>query len=252
VLIAVIDSAFFTATYSEEGSVLYRILLQVRNTQRQYVRISVAKEFEVWTTIVAGSAVKPAMDENGLVMIPLKKSSKAAKSKDTAFQVEFIYMIKNTALNQSNRGNLAIEFPFCDMPINQLFCNVFLPIEYNYGEFGGMREVPYWSRSPPAAQSPQSQLRPMAQMQQQMQPQMYNNPNYDDESNVYLEDKKSVSNSSKSGRTRGMLPVKVEMPTIGKEFRFEQLLVAEKHITLKVEYVQKRKAARKRGNRSCC
>jgi hypothetical protein len=36
VLIAVIDAAHFTAALSEEGSVMYKLLLSVKNTQKQY------------------------------------------------------------------------------------------------------------------------------------------------------------------------------------------------------------------------
>lgn len=65
-----------------------KVLYVVRNTQKQYVRITVPEAFEVWSTLVAGIlppcpqltiagvAVKPALDERGNVMIPLQKSSK--------------------------------------------------------------------------------------------------------------------------------------------------------------------------------
>jgi hypothetical protein len=50
VLIAVIDSGFMTATVSDEGLAMFRLLLLVRNTQKQYVRISVPQECEIWST----------------------------------------------------------------------------------------------------------------------------------------------------------------------------------------------------------
>ena len=37
VLIAVIDAAFFTATQCDDGSIIHRLTLQVRNTQKQYL-----------------------------------------------------------------------------------------------------------------------------------------------------------------------------------------------------------------------
>lgn len=97
-LIAVIDSGFMTATVSDEGLAMFRLLLLVRNTQKQYVRISVPQECEIWSTrkllrvnhmsvtdviaVVAGTAVKPAQSEDGKIMIPLLKSSKSGTLTD--------------------------------------------------------------------------------------------------------------------------------------------------------------------------
>eukprot|EP01116_Phalansterium_solitarium_P021659 TRINITY_DN681_c0_g1_i2.p1 TRINITY_DN681_c0_g1~~TRINITY_DN681_c0_g1_i2.p1 ORF type:complete len:708 (+),score=229.45 TRINITY_DN681_c0_g1_i2:114-2126(+) len=127
VLIAVVDNARFTATYTEAGAMLYRLQLQVRNTQKQYVRISVPdKAFDIWSTMVADRAVKPAMDSEGRVMIPLQKASKADASKnDTSFIVEFIYYVKHQELRR--RGTLELPLPFCDIPVNYLSVQLFLP-----------------------------------------------------------------------------------------------------------------------------
>jgi len=56
-----------------------------------------------------------------------------------------------------------------------------------------------------------------------------------------------------NGRSKGVLPVKVEMPNSGKEFKFEQLLVAEKPITLAADYKEIVKGVfGKRSTRVCC
>jgi hypothetical protein len=90
--------------------------------------------------------VKPAQDEKGLVMIPLEKqSSKTAKDGSANCQVELVYLIKGAKLGK--RGNIAISIPVCDIPINQLFVEVYLPDGFKYGEFTGMRERS-WSQNP--------------------------------------------------------------------------------------------------------
>ena len=44
--------------------------------------------------MVSGNAVKPAVDEKGLVMIPLEKQSKLKDQEQTVCRVEFVYLSK--------------------------------------------------------------------------------------------------------------------------------------------------------------
>ena len=73
---------------------MHKLILRVKNTQKQYARLSIPKEVEIWSTckwnfhefslnfrflVVDGAAVKPAMDDKGMIMIPLEKASKNGK-----------------------------------------------------------------------------------------------------------------------------------------------------------------------------
>jgi hypothetical protein len=227
VLIAVVDSAFFTATYSGEGSAMFRMVLLIRNTQKQYIRVTLpSKDCEIWSTLVAGSAVKPALDGDGKVMIPLKKSSKSdSKDSHNAFQVEFIYLVKSPAM--TNRSTLSIPFPYCDIPVNQLFVNVFLPDSFRYGEFEGMREVRNWTKSLPSA--PSSSPSSLVSVDKA------NNFRFELSKNA--KSNKQDDAKSKGGRVAGVLPVRIDMPQVGQQFRFEQLGASStEHIVLTVEY----------------
>jgi len=271
----VVDAAFFTATVSEEGSVMHRIVLEIRNTQQQYVRISVPHKFEIWSTLVEGTAVKPAQDEQGLVMIPLEKSSKKDASQGSCFAVEFIYISQEVS-PLSDSGFLKLKFPFCDLPINQLFVTVFLPPNYKYGEFTGMRESGYWTRQPKnvvVTQSPgglwgRKKRAPVGQVQRRGSYTESVEMNMDDDEDEQIvqtrwektkDTKMDMSIKAKSyghggnALHRGVLPVKVEMPTIGTQFYFEQLLVAQKHIELSTEYKKQKKSyGSHRKLHGCC
>jgi len=75
VLIAVVESAHVSVTQTEEGRVLSKLVAVVRNSQKQFLRIGTPGNSDVWSTVVAGQPVKPARDGEGLVMVPLQKSS---------------------------------------------------------------------------------------------------------------------------------------------------------------------------------
>lgn len=117
-------------------------------------------------------------------------------------------------------GTLDIQFSHCDIPINQLFVSVYVPDNYKYGEFTGMREVQYWSGTPPtsvAAPQQQQQLRSMDMMSQVQS------------SNIMWEPKRKTAmkmekEDRRGGHVRGVLPVKVDVPQTGKVFYFQQLL----------------------------
>jgi hypothetical protein len=78
VLVAIVEKAHFSVTFSPEGSELHRAVFQVRNTQKQYMRLTMPDKlkYDIWSIIVDNNPVKPALDESGRVMIPLSKASK--------------------------------------------------------------------------------------------------------------------------------------------------------------------------------
>ncbi len=89
VLIAAVDCAYFTATKVEEGRVMYKLIMKVRNTQKQYARIELPASCEIWSVVVKGQAVKPARDkETNALMVPLEKGGKGqGENKHAAFTV---------------------------------------------------------------------------------------------------------------------------------------------------------------------
>lgn len=52
------------------------------------------------------------------------------------------------------KGEITVSFPQLDLPITQQFVKLYLPKDYKYKEFKGMREVSYFSRGEPASQEP--------------------------------------------------------------------------------------------------
>jgi hypothetical protein len=92
-------------------------------------------------TAVENAPVKPAIDDQNRIMIALKKQTKSTNSADAhkPFKVEFSFSMRIEAM--SNRGTIAVALPSCDIPINHLFVQVFLPKSYKYGEFTGLRLI---------------------------------------------------------------------------------------------------------------
>lgn len=158
VLVAACDVASFTSTVTDETKVMTRIILSCRNTQKQYVRIGIPTDCEVWSTAVAGQAVKPARDTTtNELMIPLLKSSAAqGEQKQASFAVEVIY-VRDSPRDTSGKpvpmteGQLALHFPKVDLPLNKLFVSVNLPDGYDYEDAeGDLKAVDYFSGTLPS------------------------------------------------------------------------------------------------------
>eukprot|EP00051_Salpingoeca_urceolata_P027545 m.481984 g.481984 ORF g.481984 m.481984 type:complete len:743 (+) comp22399_c0_seq1:104-2332(+) len=171
VLIATVDSAHCIATKTEQGRIIYNLTMKIRNTQKQYVRIDVPNNCDIWSTVLSGQAVKPARDEDtGAIMVPLEKHSGGDSA---AFVVELVWVqdVQQTAegLGQAKpgdagddagagpqdggmgkNGTVKFAFPKIDLPVNIFLASVFVPDGFRYGEFeGDLKEVTRFSESPP-------------------------------------------------------------------------------------------------------
>jgi hypothetical protein len=125
VLIAVVDQGWAEIVVTE-SRVLTRLALRVRNTQRQFVRVTLpVADASVWSVVVGGVATKPSRDKDGPILVPLVKSGGGAQEN---FWVEIVYMTSGLVLGR--RGTIQLQMPELDMPINHMCALLFLPNEY--------------------------------------------------------------------------------------------------------------------------
>eukprot|EP00736_Rhodelphis_marinus_P013756 Rmarinus@m.1814 len=244
VLVSSIDEAHFEVTASEEGRVLHRCLLKVRNTQRQYLRVRIPEDAMIWSTVVDGDATKPALDVDGRVMIALKKAGAGAGS-DLEFVVELIYLISNEKMGA--RGHLQLGLSEMDIPINHLFVTLRVPDNFKYGEFSGdIRETPSFSRYPNIHMPHKGRHQgaaPMAQVRGAVFDRAESiSEDYDsgsDSSNDGLVFKFSNVGSSlkkKQAIGYGVTPVRINFPVVGTAYKFEKLIVVQEPLKLAVDF----------------
>ena len=77
VLVAEIQMAACLVNYSVNGSAIFTIVLKVRNTQRQFIKIKIPQDnYRIIGCYLDDEPVKPASDEQLRIMMPLKKTSR--------------------------------------------------------------------------------------------------------------------------------------------------------------------------------
>lgn len=133
VQVAAIDSADYTTLFTSDGLAVTRVRFDVRNSRRQFLRLSLPADSEIWSVFVNGDAQKPAFAGD--------KSSFNANHKDvlikminsaTAFPVELVYATRGDAMGQF--GSLAGRLPQPDMIVTRSNWDVYVPAEPRYGK----------------------------------------------------------------------------------------------------------------------
>jgi hypothetical protein len=245
VLVATIDSANYITLYTDEGKVLTKATYQVRNNVKQFVRLSLPKGAELWSSFVSGKPVKPAKDKEGRILIPLEKSQVQADAL-TQFPVEIVYLLKGAKLHLL--GGVNLQLPQLDIPQSELLWSVYLPKEFNYHRFSGdvklarkeyllpiQQMVTYDKAEEGAWRERQAvPLRKAAKADL-----LFSGQQSADQvsSRVLMEEEKFVE-GLRGAQAKGVLPIKIDIPETGKLYRFTKLLVTDEKPHFSVFYVR--------------
>lgn len=271
-LIAAVDAAHLVCTKTEEGRIMNQLVMSVRNTQKQYMRIDIPRTCDIWSTIVSGQPVKPARDkETGSVMVPLQKSSGSGSSgpKHAAFKVEIVW-VQSTNHDQGapdlvmrERGALRFQFPKVDIPLNVVLVSLYVPEDFKYTDIlGDLRTTEHFSHAVPTPTTEASPVpQPMPMMSQSNAIYRHGSMSSinlssrdEDEDEKVLSSAYEISYAPAKGKKAGVVPVRVNMITSGRMFRFERLLVTNQTLNIQVSYRKTAPSWKRRTGPSlpCC
>ena len=225
VLVAIVDEVVAVVTFTEEGKMLYELQFKVRNNNRQYLRLGLAEDAEVWSTSVDGSPVKPARDGQGRLIIPIPK-------RDSTFMVVVSFLVMDEPV--LDRGVIRIPFPKFDLPAVCFRASVFVPdtkvLKYSDAE-GDLVQVDdevgfTFSISNSGSSSSYQQnnnyggLDQMLMAQTNMISNIDSNPLYS-VGGGEMYGQPSINSTSAAG----VIPMNVSIPQVGHRLCFERLLV---------------------------
>jgi hypothetical protein len=218
VLVAAIDSADHVTLHTKEGKILTKATYQVRNNVKQFLRLDMPKNSKIWSSFVAGKPVKPAVDKEGHILLPLEKSQFHGGDL-TQFPVEVVYL--NEGKELKTFGSIKMNLPKVDVPINEFYWSVYLPFDYNYFNFDGdVRQIARTNVIRDASggnfitRGVQGRLKSAV----------------DDIGDQYSPAKTSLSFAQVAQEemaVKGVLPITINIPQQGQYYRFSKLLVIE-------------------------
>jgi hypothetical protein len=124
---AAIDQARYRTLFTSDGLAVTTARFVVRNSSKQFLRLQLPRESEVWSAFVDGKPEKPAQseDDERTVLIKIVTSTRG-------FPVQLIYATRvgpNKVL-----GKIRAQLPRPDILVTRSAWDVYLPVEMSYGE----------------------------------------------------------------------------------------------------------------------
>jgi len=130
---ATIEMADYSTLYTRDGLAVTVARFQVRNSRRQFLRLSLPPNSEIWSVFVNDQAEQPARaDDADQVLIKLLNQS-------GGFPVEVVYATPQRPL--AMLGQVRGQLPHPDIVVTRSHWRVLLPTGYRYLTVGGNLEV---------------------------------------------------------------------------------------------------------------
>ncbi len=127
VQVAAIEKAHYSTLYTRDGLAVSTARFYVRNSRRQFLRLELPPESQIWSVFVDGKAEKPAeaedSDDGSAVLIKMINSA-------TGFPVEIIYATRVASM--AFMGIVHGRLPTPDMVVTHTRWDVYLPVGPSY------------------------------------------------------------------------------------------------------------------------
>lgn len=146
VLVTLADQAEATTMFTADGRRLTSVRYEVRNNRRQFLRLALPENAELWSASVAGRSVQPA-SSGGELLVPLIRSATSGRGL-ASFAVEVVYVESGPS---PDRGRTRFEssLPTIDVPTTYVSWVVYAPSDSKVsarGMKGSVRPVKVLSR----------------------------------------------------------------------------------------------------------
>jgi hypothetical protein len=130
----VIDLASVITVVLEDGKMLTKVNYTIRNTWKQFLKLELPPNSEIWTVYVASKRENASRNSDGKIMIPLARSQAEGEVLQS-FTVDLIYYSKGNP--PGTIGSNSVRFPNADIMISKMLWSLYLPEEYHYLHFSG-------------------------------------------------------------------------------------------------------------------
>ncbi|OHD13721.1 MAG: hypothetical protein A2Y34_09610 [Spirochaetes bacterium GWC1_27_15] len=241
VLICIADFGIFTTVVTEEGKIITVMELSIRNNSKQFLNINLPKNAICLSSFVKNEAVKPAINEKNEVMMPLPKVSE----ENSSFRVELVWIVEKDKFDRG--GTVEVSVGKLDIPVSKFGFILYLPFDYKYRNFrGNIKSVQKLSFLMPNIPA----MKPTAY--KEINDMLVTQTNMDIMAEQAVMPKMELAKTKarqigfgKAEMSKGLLPVKIEIPKSGEQFNFEKTFVQNEEIKLKIQYNKKFKLFKK-------
>jgi len=123
VLTANIEEARYRVLMTRDGKTLLEARYAVRNTQRDFLKVTLPAGGVAWSASLAGKPVRPAKGPDGSLLLPLTKTQSGEEA--APFAVSLTYLVRGAAF--TDRGHASVTLPSLDLPVSKSGAVVYSP-----------------------------------------------------------------------------------------------------------------------------
>ena len=213
-LVTIIDTASATTVMTPDGRRMTQMVYSVRNNRAQFLRLVMPEGAEPWSTFVGGKSVKPALQGDGRLLVPLARSQTSGGAL-AQFAVEMVYVEEGDSPDSKGKGVFQATLPKADVPVTLYNWTVYLPSDARVKEKkieGTLRHVDYFTSISSAGYQVQD---------------LYTNEMVQQQANQQFES---------DALAEGVQPVRVSLPIDGWALYFEKLLVLDEDLGVEIPY----------------
>ncbi|MGB2823670.1 MAG: secretin N-terminal domain-containing protein, partial [Phycisphaerae bacterium] len=142
---SIADLAHYQLLLRPDGCILCKVDYEVRNRNRQFLRVHLPREAQVLVARVNDKprALTPLAAEPGAYLLPLVRSQASVKGL-VSFPVQIVVLMRGKALQRE--GLAAVPLPRIDLPIAYGWCEMHVPRDMAVGQWAGpMQHVERYS-----------------------------------------------------------------------------------------------------------
>ncbi len=134
----IVESARLRTFATREGSRITSARYTVKNNRKQFLAAKLPVGAVLWGAFLEGQPVKASKRDDGVLLVPLRKTSTGPDGGLRPFEVEVVYLERERAF--SAFGRRAFLAPILDVDVLELRWQLYLPRDRWYGWFGGPLE----------------------------------------------------------------------------------------------------------------
>jgi len=220
VLVTIVDSAIVTTMQTMDGRRITKVVYNVRNNRKQFLRLAMPPGVEIWSASVSGKSIRPARDDVDRILVPLVRSEGAASGL-SAFPVEIVY-VEKAEEKPASSDTLHVELPRAAEPITHLMVNLYLPKEGKYTKGWG---------NEPAVSGPLTVVEEFRRLIGAM-----GQPPVAAEQAAQVLQAAAQAQADTRAVAAGATPIRVDLPLDGTLIRLEKILVLDEPLYVDVEY----------------
>ena len=233
VLATTIDTARAITVVNDEGNAVTTITYEMRNNQKQYMDLVLPARSRLLGSFVNNLPVKPVKGAGDTVKIPLLKSK--GEGGNDVFSVEITYITEMGGF--SGITVKTAPAPQCNIPVSSFYWSFYLPQDQRVMKFGGTMKLMSESDVQLSVSRPATDSAPAAPKVELREKDCSEKITCSTAAprRADIEKQKAFEGSTiqridtiVSAGTKGLNPVKIYIPQVGRLYRFSKMLVIDR------------------------